>query len=141
PDYYQLKYSSQVVTLEEVRQRLGDGQLLLEYHFAPQRLWALALTADAEWVEEIPMGGPEKETIREFIEEAHGSSFDLDPFLSFEQFVSSASKTYDLLLRKILAERADKTEQILIVPDGMLHFLPFAALLTDRPSDSVPDYS
>ena len=141
PDYYQLKYSSQVVTLEEVRQRLGDGQLLLEYHFAPQRLWALALTADAEWVEEIPMGGPEKETIREFIEEAHGSSFDLDPFLSFEQFVSSASKSYDLLLRKILAERADKTEQILIVPDGMLHFLPFAALLTDRPSDSVPDYS
>jgi CHAT domain-containing protein len=118
------------LTLEEVRQELDPGTLVLTYAVGTDRAMAMMTTADDDnglgiRSFRIPTTA---EDLRQRVERfnaliARGASTaELEGAM-----LSQAEKLFDLLVAPAWDEISD-ARRILIVPDGPLHELPFAAL-------------
>ena len=109
---------------------LDDGTLLLSYVVLPDETFLFALEAgDAESLEAVPLGIGEDELRRE-----------VQAFLYLIRSPGATSARSGLrrrgqeLYRRLLApleSRIESAERLLIVPDGPLHALSFAALRGD----------
>jgi len=127
-----LKYPRPLGTAE-AGQALDSGTLLLSYSVGKGEtaLFALSRSGDLE-VKILPLG---EETLRSKVkqlrslirEAAQESSLGA---LRQRQVEAVSRELYTALLRPV-AERIAKSERLLILPDGPLHALPFAALLRD----------
>ncbi|MEM9597158.1 MAG: CHAT domain-containing tetratricopeptide repeat protein [Acidobacteriota bacterium] len=112
--------------VEGARDALDDGTLLLSYSTTNTQLTIFALSRDQDLtVEVVPTTSEELradvDLLRSQIEEA------ADP--NHRQQVGSTSRRlFDLLVSPV-ADRVADAERLLILPDGPLHALPFAALV------------
>jgi CHAT domain-containing protein/Tfp pilus assembly protein PilF len=108
----------------EVRRRLGDDTTLVEYFVAEERLFVWVLDADSISAEVVEVGAAELAAEVEKLR---------DTILSRDFDRRAAASLYDLLIRPI--ESSIDHRRLLIVPHGVLHALPFAALW-DESSES-----
>ncbi len=114
-----------------VQQTLDSGTLLLSYSVGVDHLalFALSRTEDLE-VKILPLGEADLrfqvEHLLTLISESSPGSSVSEGRLSLVQAESEA--LYDALLKPV-AERIAASKRLLILPDGPLHALPFAALV------------
>jgi len=104
------------VRLRDLESSLKEGEVLIEYVLTAPHSYALAVTRSSRRVYELP----EKERIEADAEEYRAS-------IRNQQKDSDLGKTlFDELLAPISELRDHST--LILVPDGMLHLLPFGAL-------------
>ncbi len=121
--------------LEALRSQLGPDRALLSYQLAPSRgvsgesiggSWLVALTEDGHWAHALP------------------DPHELEPMLSIflgllerrdGSETGAAARLHEILLKPALDNLPPEVRHLVIVPDGLLHRLPFAAL---RPSSAAP---
>ncbi len=108
----------QPLTLEAARKLLDPGTLALSYSVGKDKTVLFALTQDGLQVKTLPLG---EERLRREIE-----SF-LERVRS-QQPPANASDLYRELIGPV-AEMVERSERVLILPDGLLHRLPFGALI------------
>ncbi len=108
----------QPLPLSEVRQRLPEGTTLVQFFVLPDRVLIWRLRRDGKgpgfFVRSIPRG--ELEALSERLQDFE------DP-----RWEEAGTDLFDLLLRPWLATVPDG-ERIVLVPDKVLHRVPFAAL-------------
>ena len=129
-----LKYP-EPLTLSEARAAREPGSVVLSYSVGAERTRVFVLTTDAELkVVTVTTG-----------EEALGTLVERYRYLmdrgrwdqiESQELIALGAELYDLLLRPLEAELSP-AERLLIIPDGPLHLLPFAALVR---SDSGADH-
>lgn len=136
PSYYNLKYNLTVVKLADLRQTLSPDEALISYYWSPEQLYAMAVSRQNTNVWTIPLN-------REF----------LHPLNAYRQFIITPpaqeanpaliQETFDLglqlfqsLLLPALKDQ-DETRKIILLPDGPLGYLPWAALPTGKISREV----
>ncbi|MFK7903800.1 MAG: CHAT domain-containing protein [Chitinophagales bacterium] len=120
PDYYQLKYQIQAISIVETQALLQSQELLIQYCLHSNQLFIFAIGVDSICFELI-----ELDTDLALLIE----SFQKTVFLSdLEQYISIAHQLYALILKPIEAEWKTK-KQLTIIPDGDLHRLNFDALI------------
>lgn len=138
--------SAQTKTLGEVQAAIGDGETtLLEY--ALDRDQSTAWLIDGQNLTAIDLGPAAKieESVRMFRKallpiEAHANEPAID-YLRRRQAARSALRLQSQELARLLLEpvHLPPRKRLLIVPDGPLQYLPFAALsVPDNGSDGVP---
>lgn len=115
PRYAALTPSSPLST-EEIRRLLEPGTVLLEYALGPRRSFLFRLTHDSIRVFELPA--------RRMIEESARHAY--EELSSPHRENTETVRLAELLLAPALADLA--ADRLVIVADGMLHYLPFAAL-------------
>jgi CHAT domain-containing protein/tetratricopeptide (TPR) repeat protein len=108
---------------QEIQRQVLDGDtLLLEYHLGRERSFLWAVTADGLTAYELPRRAEIEEEARHGYELLERSRETLAQRPAEEAMADLS----DLLLKPAVGLLARK--RLLIVPDGALHYLPFAAL-------------
>lgn len=112
-----LQRSSEPLSAREIRQRLPAGVALIEYALVEDQLLAWVVRRDGFSMTRIPVQPSSLDALVK----------SLPTELARSSFTASA-RLYDLLIRPVLP-RIAPNDQIVFIPDGVLHAVPFAALL------------
>jgi CHAT domain-containing protein len=104
------------VTAAEIRQKLAPNEALVEYYAQGGALYVAVISAGRMQVTQLDNKGLQEEVrkFRSMIEERD------------EGAPQQAKALYDRLLRPVAGELGQRS--LLIIPHGVLHYLPFAAL-------------
>ncbi len=154
PEYYDLKYNTDIMALEEVQQKLvSPNTAVLDYFVSDSMMAVLAITRKNIVFSAIPAGDPAFD----------GFSDDLIALLKFmsaknvfeneynkmqyQSFLRSANALYQSLIMPVTDQLAgERINNLVIIPDGVLGYLPFELLIRYMPDNmetvdyQSPDY-
>lgn len=116
----------QTIPLQQIQQALGRDTVLLEYVVAEPRSYCLIITRDGNRIRSLSGRSTLERLVRAYVNKLKTRSSDL----------GQGRELYATLLGSI--REVDKKSRLIIVPDGCLHLLPFAALV-DREGRYVVD--
>lgn len=141
PEYYRTKYDLSPLTLDSLKRLLpseGDAALL-EYFVSDSILLAFLIRPDTLLIEQLPLSFSLEEQVAELRTGLFGAFVKSPPDTLYSHaarlFTHSAAALYELLLAPI---QKHLPKRLVIVPDGILGYIPFEALLT-TPATSKPD--
>ena len=143
PQYYQLKYQQATPSPQEIQRSLPPNTTLIEYFTGDHNLYTFLVRPDTFMIFPIPTVASEinaqVEQIRMGIYGAYiGNPKDFEALRV--NYLHVAHQLHQALIAPISAEL---TSRLIIIPDGMLGYLPFEALLTQASSPATrnPDLS
>lgn len=120
--YYDLKYNTTTVSLEVSQKSLSKHQLLISYFYGNKAIYAIALNRGKKEMFRIPIDADLEANIKKVYQMLS------DPKSDVMALGSDTYKIYELLLKPILNSGDQK--KLIIIPDGLLNYLPFSALNT-----------
>ncbi|MFK7905255.1 MAG: CHAT domain-containing protein, partial [Chitinophagales bacterium] len=138
PDYHQLKYQTETASIEEIQANLTANQWMVSYFIGESRYYIFLI------------GKKEFEVLD--LEKIDGFEQLVEDFLSaiqnhkFEEYTQKGYELYQELLQPLEMYLIDPSmeeetvQQLIIIPHGILHYLPFEALICSRPKDSGKIY-
>ncbi len=134
PEFFDLMYSSQEINVKETQAKLKSDAVLIEYFLLKDEIVSFLLTNHTFELRTVHCDSIQliqlvNHVIRgiscPFVNEA---SCDSIKHISNELYQSAASKLYPYLIPPNLDSSVKK---LLIIPDGILGYLPFETLLSD----------
>ena len=139
PDYYQAKYGLATAGVTEVQLMLRPGQTLLEYTIGDSSIFAFIVRPDYFSVHELPRDFPLEQTVDTLTRLGIYAYYTLPKAKRNQAIEKSSVRHYTdaarLLYDKLVAPLAGNlTEDLTIIPDGVLGYVPFEALLSGEPS-------
>lgn len=141
PHYYKAKYDLSTITLTEVQDELlQPGQSLVEYLVGDSNIYVILVRKDTFVVQEIKHDFPLNQWVSDMTKDGiygyHTLPFGDTLRTNKRQTECEANYTRSALqlYEKLLAPVAGLlTKEVVILPDGVLGYLPFEALLTNEP--------
>lgn len=138
--YYQLKYINQSISKKEVQALLpNDKSLLAEFFVGEQYIYLFTLGRNASSYRKIPKPDHFTDEILAFRQSLsappNGSARD-----HYNEYTKLAHQWYALLLESSLADFPN-CNQLIIVPDQMLSYLPFDCLLSSPNTSAGINYA
>ncbi len=137
PAYYQAKYDFSTVDLNYVQNELLDqDQSLLEYFVGDSSIFIFLVQKDHYEVHEIKRDFPLKDWVEDMTKKGIYGHY--APQKNERITKSDANFNYTnaalQLYKKLIAPVAGRlTQNLIIIPDGILGYIPFEALLTETP--------
>lgn len=135
PKYHELKYSTRIASLSQVQESLDAKTALVEYFIGNEHLYIFAIYKDTVWATALEMGKEFSTLINV-----------LRPTLTDIGMLAKNSENVYLLLAKSAREiyqkylepalefnKKDDINRLIIIPDGMLNYVPFDVLMTEKP--------
>ena len=136
PNYHQLKYNMKVLDFEQARGMVPDEGIAMSFFEADDSWYLLGFGANATF-EKVPKSEISKNQIDAFRLEI------ADPETHLDSVMIHGYAIYQGLLAGTLQQHAS-CKQLIIIPDGILNYLPFDALTTANSRDnsllSQPNY-
>ncbi|MBC7775933.1 MAG: CHAT domain-containing protein [Phycisphaerae bacterium] len=142
PEYYQAKYNLQTETVESVqRDLLQPNQTMLEYFTGDSSIFIFVLRKDFYDVVEVPRDFPLEDWIKSMrsgIADWWTKKIPEDQYsASLSWYGKAAHNLYQKLIAPV-ARFIPTGDQIIVISDGVLAYIPFEALLTaPPPADST----
>ncbi len=128
PTYYNLKYDEPDILLEQIKQEiLEEDALLVSYTLSQDFLYIIASSNSDEKFLRVPFSQNRMNDVDTFY-----SMISKPSIAGVEQLQGLSKKLYDILLEEALMDVKEK--EIIIIPDGILHYIPFE-LLMDKDED------
>lgn len=127
PKYHALKYEPVVTRATEIRKDiLSPDEVMVSYFFGEEALYALVLSENLFEVRELATDQLTREDIQKY----------RDLILKSSSPAAFAEKSH-YLYTKLIDPISDliSGKNLLIVPNGILHYLPFESLVTSAVSD------
>lgn len=140
PDYYQLKHQVEVYGVSQVRKLLPNTQTaVLEYFVGDENIYAFIISKEDYQVVQIPLNPNLSDWIAELREQMvhfspNGDRSDEAARLQANRLSELLYHLYNSTFAPIEAQ-LDLPEQLIIVPDGVLGYVPFEMLLREIPKD------
>lgn len=133
PSYYQLKYNDQTASLGEVQAALDEQTVLVEYFVGEKTLYVFSITKDKAWSTTLK----KEESFENSLKNFRTMLTNLSQWKGQEEQQTAilaryARKIYQHYLEKALPTTA--LERLIIIPDGLLTYIPFEVLLTQKPA-------
>ncbi|MCB0654071.1 MAG: tetratricopeptide repeat protein [Saprospiraceae bacterium] len=137
PEYFRLKYDYAVVDVKEIQEGLQSNQALIEYFTGDSSLFIFTITPRDFEVYEVKKNFPLEKWVQELRESIY--RYWVVPDQSLDSYKEGNRKYADVaykLYQKLVAPiTLELPERLIVVPDGVLGYLPFDVLLTQRPDD------
>lgn len=137
PAYYHLKYDVSVMDLPAVQQQLlGPKEALISWFTGQRGLFAFVIRQDSAQLIRLPKSEVYAENIfalRSSIYDYFLTPASTDSFYQVQagQYARRSHALYQELIAPLLPAGLDRADCWIIVPDGVLGYLPFEVLLTD----------
>lgn len=132
PKYHELKYNTQIASLEQVQEGLDDETALIEFFVGTDNVYIFSVYADTVWVTTVPMDN-------QFITSIRGLRTALTDVTLLSKEIESSylllAKNGRLIYQRFLepALKKEGIKRLVLIPDGMLNYVPFDVLLTEKP--------
>ena len=120
--YYKLKYSESYPGIQEIREHINRHQAVISFYTTPDKLYAFVITRSAFGFTAIDSFPALQQTIVNWLTALKSTG-------SGKRFKGEqwAAALYPQLVKPVQALAGDKEEWI-IIPDGILYYLPFESL-------------
>ncbi len=116
--------SAETPSVAEIQQRLGDDEALIQYYKLKNRYHAFLLTHEGVRSYPLPQASVDE------VDQAVGDFRQALMAVDNESYQLEAQALYDRLLRPMQSQLQQR--KLILVADGALHYLPFAALHDGR---------
>ena len=135
PRYYQSKYDFEFKTLGEIQQQLNPEQSVIEYFVGDEHL--IVFTINSESIKAQKMIKPD--SVRQYITGLVESLRNFNTTIplnhnfnvrSVGDYTKYATKLFDMLWKPY---QGDMKNEVMIIPDAILNYLPFGVLLSEPP--------
>lgn len=135
PDYYDLKYTLEVVKAETAKNWLDDRSAILSYFIGEENIYVFAITNQGIDVNAISLDTFDLANLKTFREKI------VDENQRYESFADLSFRLYHDLVEKPLSGR-QHIDRLIIIPDGVLNYIPFDALITEKMDNGsfIPNY-
>ena len=132
PHYFEQKFAlSEIPSVNEIQEKLIPGQLLVAYYFGENNLYSMALTDSSFHIYSTPVSKLLMNNIFQFRRAVSDWEYVKNESNEAElNYLSSAHFLFNTLLKMPLEESGGKINSLVLVPDGILGYLSFDALLT-----------
>lgn len=135
PEYHRAKYGLATTTVADVQRMLQPGQTLLEYCIGDSAIFAFVVQPDHFSVHALPRDFPLEQTVDSLTRLGIYAYYTLPkekrpPSLeksSVRNYTRAARQLYQKLVAPV---EEHLTEELIVIPDGVLGYIPFEALLT-----------
>ena len=139
--FYKAKYDNQTVASEAVRAMLAPDEALLEYFIGDNSIFIFVFRADTFIIQEVKRDFPLEDWIEHLRQGLYGyyapEKSEL-PMPLYEASVNKYGEFAQKIYQKIFAPVQDwLPEKVIVVPDGVLSYISFDALLTGVPLDVI----
>jgi len=131
PKYHQLKYNTNVAAIVKVQKTLNNNQSLLEYFVGDENIFIFLITKNKYLVKQVTKDFPLKEWVENLRKGIYGNWSNKKG--NIEQYNKLYQENSYNLYHKLISPIASQlTEEVIIIPDAELSFIPFDALLTEK---------
>ncbi|MDY6799887.1 MAG: CHAT domain-containing tetratricopeptide repeat protein [Bacteroidota bacterium] len=136
PEYHNLKYSQEIVSLDFVKNKLAANEVILEYSYAHDKLYSLMVSKKEIKLYETELNDTFKKNLDFLLGALSNNNFSNHTQDDFTQFQESSFYLYQKLIAPFKQELSHK--KLIIVPDHKLAYLPFDILIEQiKPSERI----
>lgn len=143
PEYHQLKYSTQLASVSDIQEKLlRPNQGMLQYFVGDAAIYAFFVPKEGTIaVQQIGIDFPLASWIDNLRLGIYGAfTNQLEQAKAEQQFAKYAHQLYQKLLAPI-AQQQPFPQELIVIPDGLLGYIPFDALLTANvPGEAIGKY-
>lgn len=141
PEYYKLKYDVKVSSLKEVQQTLLDDKTgLISYFTGTNNTYVFFMTDQDISVREISDSKKLTNAVTHFFNLISSKeAFTKHPTDTFNSYCNNSYALYEKLLFPEIST-AETIDNLIIIPDGLLAYIPFESLLTKSYTKTTRDY-
>lgn len=128
PKFYDLKYKSDVASVEDIRkQLLDDKSAMIKYFSGHSAYYAFVVTKDSLKIHKLVAPGNIDALSESMLQAIKGQDF--------KSYGYNAFQLYNNLIKPLSLPQA--VNRLVIVPDGKLYYIPFEGLIKKLPADPV----
>jgi len=138
PNYYSLKYDQHITNPEEIRQKIGQNTALLEYSILDSLLLIYYTNKEKTDVISVHLEPGFENKCDEFSSLITKQSFSDDVRDTYKKYKKLGYELYRILIEPV--EDEISAENLIIIPDGAISYIPFDALLTQNVIPDKLDY-
>ena len=131
PKYYNLKYDYSVTDVRELQKHLPFRTSLIEYSFSDSVLFTFIITRNSFHMLEKIVDKDFFEKINQYLYNFNHFDFSVQSLDDYTEFCQTSNFLYNTLL--IPATKYISGNSLIVVPDGLLSFLPFETLIKQIP--------
>ena len=136
PDYYRLKYSTKVIGLRALQATLSPGTTLLSFSYGDSSLYTFSISREAVQLHTQQIDRSFNQSLDNVLQYISRYTYEQAGNLArYQAFVQDAHHLYQTLVQPSLPPRTP--QQLIIIPDGRLGYLPFDVLLADTVAASA----
>lgn len=139
PLYFQLKYEIQLAGVQKVQQELlNNNKALIEFFVGDRSIYVFTILANEVQVNRVEKNDAFSESIQRLRQLISRAPNQTNTAAEFKQYVKDAQLLYQQL---IAPSQLKGLDELIIVPDDILAYLPFELLLTETPAASANHYA
>lgn len=142
PQYHQLKYDTKIAQVTDIQQTLLENhQLLLEWFVGEKEVFVFAISSKTTAIHRLPLPKNLSEIVTKFRQSlTDKKGIENDLATNYKNFSYYAFKIYETFLSPVLKNQATDIEHLILIPDGLLSYIPFECLLTAAIDADTPDF-
>lgn len=140
PSYYQTNYSNTEFNVHQLQDHLQSDEMIIEYFWGDSTVYMLGVTRDNSHLLSVKK---DSTLIAHYINALRTPpKFEnkKSQLAQFTQYCNLASQVYDKYFSPIVPSINLKIKKLTIVPDGLLTYLPFEAIISDTPTSDTINY-
>lgn len=131
PRYYSLKYQLKPVSAESIQKKiLKDNDVIVEYFLGKERLFIFIISRKQCDLKSLEVKDPLTDLVNGFRNGLRSNDY--------IEYSTNAYKLYQVLIKPV--EDLIKGMNLIIIPDGVLNYLPYDALISSPPDTDIIDY-
>jgi CHAT domain-containing protein/tetratricopeptide (TPR) repeat protein len=140
PEYYRLKYDLKTVSVDDVQKKmLSPQQTLLSYFVGDSSIFAFVVKSDTFAVFTIKKDFPLELYVKQLRDGLYGyQTANVKTEKLYEakadSFAQAAYQLHEKLIRPLSILL---TKEVILVPDGVLGYVPFDVLISEKPKDAT----
>ncbi|MEN8226289.1 MAG: tetratricopeptide repeat protein, partial [Bacteroidota bacterium] len=135
---YAAKYDNEVVDLNGIMDKLGEDEVVLEYSMCDSCLYIFMVSKEKFCIERLDIDTGFHNDVAVLSQFLRKNDFASNTIEDYEAYVTTANNLYSLFLKPVESDIEGK--KLLIIPDGDMGYIPFEALLTEKPAEAGMDY-
>jgi CHAT domain-containing protein/tetratricopeptide (TPR) repeat protein len=138
PGYYALKYDNTVSKPGELQKALPRNTTLVEYALSDSALYTFVIANGEYHFVSQKVDSNFYMQVENYLKEYHQFDFSKQYYSRFTEFCWNNKEIYDVLIKPVAPYI--NNENLVIVPDGILSFLPFETLIDQLPKSFTKGY-
>ncbi|MGB1206595.1 MAG: CHAT domain-containing protein [Chitinophagales bacterium] len=133
PNYYNLKYNLKTLDIDELQALITPKTCLISYYISSESIYIFAINSKEFDLKIVALASKNElhDLIKKYIRSIK--------MIKRRDFIKLSSQIYDILLQPI-QNCFQNIEQLVVIPDAELFFLPFETLLTQKTDLKTPYY-
>lgn len=136
-----MKYDISVPSITQIQEFLLPNQCLLEYFEDEESIHIFGISQNSFETKSVPKDSVFLEYLAKLRESFDHKKATSQADKTYNDFIASAHGLYETLLEPILGILPTRVNNLIIIPDGKLSYMPWEVFLKSKPSsEEVPSY-